>query len=408
MQPMAARLAEVSYDQMQRFITDSSWDWETTQLDLIRNVAEDVGSPDGLLALDDTAFVKAGTHSVGAARQYCGQLGEVANCQAAVSLAYIRQNPPRSADVGVFPLQLRLYLPKSWATARSRRRKARVPKEVGFQQKWRIGLEMIERVRAQGLPHEATVTDAGYGDSAEFRTGLRRMGERYVVGVDPAALDVVRAGLLLRQPRASPGTKGRPRSRLRLPSGVHAKSAATLGRTLAPQEWRSVTWADGTKSPLTGAFARVRVRVMKRQVPTDEVAWLLLERRERETKAYLCHGYDDSPLEELVRVARGRWPVEQFFRETKEELGMDHFEGRSWPGWHHHVTLTLLASWYLALKRWRQRKEVAKGPLPTLPEVRREVVRQVALRMLREVQGEQGGGDVRAAHRLLALMERAG
>ena len=409
MQPMASRLDDVSYDQIQRFITDSPWDWEATQEDLIRVVSEDVGTAEGLLSLDDTAFVKAGRHSVGVARQYCGQLGKIASCQVAVGLVYIRPQPPRSADAGVFPLQMRLYLPADWATDRVRRRNARVPARCDFQQKWRLGLGMVAKVRALGLPHEATVTDAGYGDCAEFREGLRTLGERYVVGVTSSALTVVRAGLRLREPRPRIGSAGRPPTRRRLPSGMRAYSAAILGVSLSPQEWQRVTWAQGTKQPLTGTFARARVRVVKRQFPTDEVAWLLFERRENETKAYLCHGYDESTLEDMVRVARGRWPVEQFFREAKEELGADYFEGRGWPGWHHHVTLTLLAAWYLSLRRWLGQDQETTEPLPTLPQIRRDVVREVALRILEQTpeEGDQGI-DPRIRRRVLALVNNAG
>lgn len=315
MQPMAARLHEIPYEAIHHFITDSPWDWEDIQLQTVDQVREDVADNDGLISIDDTAFVKAGTHSVGAARQYCGQLGKVANCQAAVACVYVRQHPARGADGGVFPLLIRLYLSEEWARDKARRREVRVPRSVKFRRKWEIALDMVDAVRARGLPHAAIGADASYGDSSEFRVGLRDRGERYIVGVNPSSLHVVRAGLQLRKPRKGP--TGRRESASRLPSGVRARSAVALQKTVPARAWKEVVWAEGTKGPLGGLFARVKVRVTKRQKPTGEVDWLLFERRENETKAYLCHGFDDSTLEELVRVARGRWPIEQFFRERK-------------------------------------------------------------------------------------------
>lgn len=406
MQPMAARLHQIPYEVIQQFITDSPWDWESIQLQTVEQVRDRVGGEDGLVNIDDTAFVKAGEHSVGVARQYCGQLGKVANCQVGVACVYVRQHPERSADAGVFPLLIQLYLPQEWASDARRRRKVRVPRAVKFRKKWEIALDLVDAVRERGLPHAAVGADASYGDSSEFRAGLGERGERYVVGVNLSSLHVVRAGLSLRKPRKGP--TGRPETSPRLPRGVRARSAARLLKTVPRKEWREITWAEGTKEPLRGFFAKVKVRVTKKQRPTEEVDWLLFERRENETKGYLCHGFDDSSLEDLVKVARGRWPIEQFFREAKDEVGMDHFEGRTWPGWHHHTTLTFMTMWYLAQKRWMQQKEGKDEPLPTLPEVRRQAVRGFGEKLVWEA-FKMGLEDLPdAGKRLLALIEASG
>ena len=152
MQPMAARLHQIPYEVIQQFITDSPWDWESIQLQTVDQVRDRVGGEDGLVNIDDTAFVKAGEHSVGVARQYCGQLGKVANCQVGVACVYVRQHPERSADAGVFPLLIQLYLPEQWARDAKRRRKVRVPRAAKFRKKWEIALDLVDAVRERGLP----------------------------------------------------------------------------------------------------------------------------------------------------------------------------------------------------------------------------------------------------------------
>lgn len=406
MQPLAERLRAIPYDVLQQFITDSPWDWEIMQQHLVDMVRDHVADGDGLVNIDDTAFVKAGEHSVGVAHQYCGQLGKVANCQVGVACVYVRQHPERSADAGVFPLRIQPYLPEDWAQDEARRKKVRVPEDVTFLRKWEIRRKMVDTIRARRVPHAAIGADASYGDSAEFRTGLRARRERYVVGVGLSSLHVVRAGLNLRKPRKGP--TGRPESAPRLPRGVQAHSATHMLKTIPPEDWKEVRWAEGTKGPLGGTFAPVKVRVTKRQKPTEEVDWLLFERRENETKGYLCHGFEDSTLEELVRVARGRWPIEQFFRKAKDELGMDHFEGRTWPGWHHHATLTFMTMWFLSNQRWDWRAEGDDPPLPTLPEVRRQAIRAWGERLVWEAFKMKRDQLPPAGKRLLALIEAGG
>ena len=407
MEPMAARLSDVAYHEMQQFITNSPWDWEETQGGLIDVGRTDVGTADALIPIDDTAFVKQGDDSVGVARQYCGILGKVANCQVAVTMVYLVPDPARNADGGVFPLGIRLFLPEEWADDPGRRRRARIPSWVKHREKWRIALELVDLVRGRRLPHRAYTFDAGYGNSREFRAELRHRGESYVAGVDPASLYVVQEAMQLRE--LPPPSGGPPGSRLRFPAGKRGRSARDMAQELPPSAWHKVAWTEGTKGELKGWFARVRVRVTKKAQPTKEVGWLLFERRDDVLKAYLCHGFDTASLEELVRVARGRWAIEQFHRETKDELGLDHFEGRRWTGWYHHTTLTLLAYSFLATKRWQQRSERPEKPLPTLPEIRRGVVEHVVERLLGEAitsAGDEKGRN--AARRLSALLTKAG
>jgi SRSO17 transposase len=238
---------------------------------------------------------------------------------------------------------------------------------------------MVDRALAHQVPHALVVADAGYGDDAGFRAALRRRGEAYVLGVDPSKLRVVAADVAVEVPRV--GTQGgRPRKGLAYPEGIHPASPRSLARRV---RWERVEWAEGTKGPLAGQFHRLRVRVTEgareRRHATDEVAWLLLEKRPRELKAYLGWGLDDLSLGELVAYAHLRWTIELYHREAKQLLGLDRFEGRTWRGWHHHVAMVQLA--YAFLSHLRAGRG-AGTPLPTLPEVARAVVLEVATQEL--------------------------
>jgi SRSO17 transposase len=286
----------------------------------------------GILALDDTSFPKQGKHSVGVKRQYCGALGKVANCQVAVSTVLLD-------DQLAWPLSFELYLPKEWVADATRRAKARIPERVRFREKWRIALTHIRQVLKAGFQLTAVVADADYGSTAAFRRGLERLGLRYGVAI--------RWFLTMWTPGAR-----------------RAQTAAAIAVHLPESAWHRVAWADGTKGKLAARFAALRVRPAN----SRGERWLLCERSlvDDERKYYLLNLDATATLRDLVTVVRSRWPIEQQYRELKDELGIDHFEGRSYRGWTHHTVLTAIAFTFLQFERLRAEEE----PRPTLPHVR--------------------------------------
>src|SRR6202790_4764384 len=338
MQPMEARLSAsdpASYQRLQHFITHSPW--STTKL--WARLRAELPVRTGLLLVDETSFPKHGDHSVAVARQYCGALGKIANCQVAVSTALL-------AEQQAWPTTMELYLPEAWADDADRRARADIPRTLRFRPKWRIAVTHVRQVRAAGLQIDGVLADAAYGNVHAFRTAVDRMGLRYAVGV-ASRLTVQVTGARRRYPIS--------RVIKRLPRGA----------------WRRVTWAQGTKGPLGARFAAVRVR----PTPRGPECWLLAERpltAGGERKAYLLNLPAAAALLELVRLARGRWPIEQHYRELKDDLGLDQFEGRSYHGWNHHAVIAALTCTFLHRERRR-----GTTPLPTFPEVRdwvREIV----------------------------------
>ena len=329
MQAMHGRLSDPdSYEALQHFITDSPWEAEPlwTRLRAIVPLRR------GILALDDTSFPKQGKQSVGVKRQYCGALGKIANCQVAVSTVLLGEQL-------AWPLTFELYLPKEWLTDEARRTKARIPEVAHFREKWRIALSHIRRVLKAGFQVTAVVADADYGSTAAFRRGLEHLGLRYGVAI--------RWFLTMWTPGAR-----------------QPQTAGEIAAQIPDADWQHVTWAAGTKGPLAARFAAVRIRPAK----SRGERWLLCERSlaDDERKYYLLNLDATATLHELVVVVRSRWPIEQQYRELKDELGIDHFEGRSYRGWTHHTVLTAIAFTFLQLERMRAGDE----PRPTLPHVR--------------------------------------
>jgi SRSO17 transposase len=328
MQAMHGRLGDPGdYQALQHFITHSPWEaarvW--TQLRAV------VPLRTGILAIDDTGFPKQGLQSPGVQRQYCGALGKIGNCQVAVSSALI-------ADGRTWPLAFDLYLPTSWTDDRARCAAARIPPTARFREKWRIALAQVRTVLQAGFTITGVVVDADYGANAAFRTGLERLGLAYGVAIRGEATFAVADG---------PGPL----------------SAVALADSAPPDAWETVTWGTGTAGPLTADFCALRVR------PTAGRGdrWLLCERSATDVrKYYLLHLPATTPLVDLVALARSRWPIEQQYRELKDDLGLDHFEGRTYPGWTHHVVLTAVAFTFLQIERARP----TEGPRPTLPVVR--------------------------------------
>lgn len=338
---------------LQQFVNQSPWDERAVLRTYRRLLATSLADPAGVVVIDDTGFAKKGRHSAGVARQYSGTLGKTDNCQVAVSLHY-------AAPRGDYPLALRLFLPETWMDQPERMQAVRVPTPMQVPcTKGEIALDLLDQVRAEQLAHQAVVADAGYGLSVEFRRGLEDRHERYVVGI--AGKEAV-----FSQPptwTVGPDTqRGRPPTRRYVaadtPQPVVVKQLAeTLERT-------SVSWRQGTKGPLHAEFAWVRVWPAHRwqhgraadDLPDleSEARWLLVEWRNDGSIRYALSNLPaQTPLAHAVELWKSRWHVEQGYQQLKEELGLDHFEGRSWPGFHHHATMCFLAYGFLALERLR-------------------------------------------------------
>lgn len=351
MQPISSRVAPKEVEQIQHFVSTSCWDTAPVEEVLCQKVDEMLGGESSFLIVDDTSLPKKGTHSVGVAHQYCGALGKQANCQCLVSLTLARD------DVAA-PLALRLYLPKEWTTDPARRKKGRVPESVSYRPKWRIALDEIDRARASGARFGCVLADAGYGTGAEFRQGLNNRGIAWAVGITSTHnmyVDDVEVSI----PRRSRG----PRRTRALPN----KSPCSAERFIEKHGvFKRIRWRKGTKGPLTGEFAIVRVRPADGPETTDglhlpgEPAWLVCERLSNgDRKFYLVGLPASTSQKKIVGTIKARWSCEQMHQQMKEELGLDHFEGRSWFGLHHHAVLTMIAFAFLQHLRLTENKFAA-------------------------------------------------
>jgi SRSO17 transposase len=294
--------------------------------------------------IDDTGFPKKGKHSVGVARQYCGQLGKQDNCQEAVSLSVAN-------DAVSLPIAYRLYLPQAWADDPERRKTAKVPDDVTFQTKPQIALDQIRAAQVQGIAPGVILADAGYGADGGFRAGLTELDLTYVVGVQPT-LSVWRPGESPLPPKPWSG-KGRPTSRLRRDADHQPVSVKALAEALAAEAWHTVAWREGTNTELSSRFAAVRLRPASRDFNRSEAhgeEWLLIEWPDDEaapTKYWLSTLPADSTITQLVDTAKLRWRIERDYQELKQELGLGHYEGRGWRGFHHHASLCIAAYGFL-------------------------------------------------------------
>jgi SRSO17 transposase len=358
MQAMLARVTQpVSYQAFQHFITHAPWDADR----IWRRLLEILPERRGVLIIDGTSFPKQGPHSVGVARQYCGALGKIANCQVAVTAAL--WTGTRAWWLGVL-----LYLPQAWSEDAHRRAAARIPSTVAFQEKWRQALTLIRRARAAGLQLTAVVADAEFGDITAFRRLLHQWRLPYALGVS-RHLTVFRGTPAVHIP-PSPRT-GRPRSQLVLVTDTRPITVRAVAMALPARAWRRVTWRNGTNRPWAARFAALRVTPANewRNRRLAPEVWLLCEQDLGLTpriKYFFVHLPAAASLQQLVRLAHQRWAIEQQYQELKTELGLDHFEGRTYPGWHHHVVLTAVA--YAFLQRERMRHDA--DPALTLPAVR--------------------------------------
>ena len=257
---------------------------------------------------------------------------------------------------GCFPLDFQLYLPEAWASDARRRQEAGIPEEITFQRKWEIAVEMIDRVCGWAVPKGPVVADAGYGVASQFRAALRARGLTYCLGITKDV--TVWLGGLVRKAAPQYAGRGRPRK----PELPPTQSVLEAARSLGEDAWAQITWRQGSRGPMTSRFAAVRVQPAHDTLQGEEdepVCWLLIEwpsDEQEPTRYWLSNLGEDTTLTDLVYVAKIRWWVEQNYAQLKDELGLDHFEGRSWRGWHHHVTLTMIAFDFLVMEGYRQKK----------------------------------------------------
>jgi SRSO17 transposase len=372
-EPMAARLAPENVRRMHQslhhVVADAPWSDEE-MLQCVRGYAlAAIRKQEPVVAwiIDDTGFPKKGKESVGVARQYCGQLGKQENCQVAVSLSV-------STATFSLPVTYRLYLPENWAKDRARRKKTGVPEQVQFQTKPRIALDQIRQAVEAGVPRGVVLADAAYGIDSQFRAGLQELQLEYAVGVQ-SSLSVWAPG---QQPLPAKPRKetGRPPHLLRRDENHQPVSTKQLAIVLPETAWQEVAWREGSQK-LCSRFAAVRVRPAHRDYWRSEPhpeEWLLIEWPkgvDEPTRYWLSNLPAATERHDLVRIAKHRWIVERDYEELKQELGLGHFEGRGWRGFHHHATLCIAAYGFLIAERSRFSPSVRVGalklPIPKIP-----------------------------------------
>lgn len=363
-EPMAAHLAPTrvrsEHQRLHHFVADAAWSDEAVLAAVrgyaLKQIVPRAGAPSALL-LDDTGFPKQGVHSVGVARQYCGQLGKQDNCQVAVSVSVVN-------EAYSLPIGYRLYLPKEWATDAARRRQAKIPEQVSFATKPTLAADLLERLGAAAKLPKLVVADAGYGVDTAFRERLTAMGFSYVVGIT-GAVSVWPEGQAPLPAKPWSGNGRKPKL-LRRDAQHKPLSVKTLALQLPAARFRTVTWREGTNQILSSRFAAERVRCAHhdywRAEPHPE-QWLLIEWPHGEpepTKYFLSTLPGNTTRKALVRAAKLRWRIERDYQELKQEFGLGHFEGRSWRGFHHHATLCIAAYAFLLTQR-------IAAPKKTLP-----------------------------------------
>jgi SRSO17 transposase len=355
-EPMAARLSPDNVGRMHQslhhLVADAPWSDEELLVEVRNQILPAMQKQGPIVAwiVDDTGFPKKGKHSVGVARQYCGQLGKQDNCQVAVSLSVATWNSS-------LPIAYRLYLPEEWAKDSARRQTTGVRKEIQFQTKPQIALDQIRQTVAGEVTRGVVLADAGYGVDGRFRAGITELDLQYVVGVQ--------SSMTVWEPGTEPlpakpwNGQGRPPKLVRRDSQHQPVSVKQLATALPASAWKNITWREGTEQKLRSRFAAVRVRPAGRDYERAEPypeEWLLIEwpcGEAEPTKYWIATLPPQTKLKPLVKMAKHRWIIERDYEELKQELGLGHYEGRGWRGFHHHATLCIAAYGFLIAERNR-------------------------------------------------------
>lgn len=340
-----------THQALQHFIADAAWSDEAILAAIRAQVLPAIQRHGKITSwiIDDTGMPKKGNASVGVAHQYCGNLGKQANCQVAVSLSIAN-------DFASLPISYRLYLPQKWAEDMERRVSAKVPLDIAFATKPKIALEQIRRAKLNGIPLGIVIADAGYGNNSPFRDGVAELGLSYCLALQKNVL-IWEPGRQPLPPKRKQGTRGRPATRLRRTAKHAPVSVEQLARSLPSSAFRSITWRQGTKEELRSRFAAVRIRIAhddaRRSIPRPE-EWLFIEwpTGEQDPRKYWVSNLPpETSRKTLVQCAQSRWKIERDYQELKDELGLDHYEGRGWRGFHHHATICIAAYGFLIMEK---------------------------------------------------------
>jgi SRSO17 transposase len=322
----------------------------------------ETADPQGVLVIDDTGFPKKGRHSVCVARQYCGSLGKVDNCQIGVSMTYVGQG-------FAWPYAMELFVPQSWDNPADQecvdmRKKTYMPADAHYRAKWQMALDLLDQARSDGAPHRAVVADSWYGDITDFRQGLDDRQERYIVGIYSDTQVFLESPVFV-QPDPQEKKRGRKR---KTPQFIETNplpvKISELGKCVAEGDWEHLEIRrDCLNKPLVIEAVSRRVFPAQgyRKGTAHEEVWLIIERRKKDDGEYELRYFfsnmpQDMPTLEMVRLFHERFWIEQGYQQLKEELGLDHHEGRSWTGWRRHVLLVILAFGYLTLQRIQEKK----------------------------------------------------
>ena len=360
-EPMSEKV-HASERGMQRLLTEVKWDRDGAFGEYRRQMLAETADPQGAFLIDDTGFPKKGRHSVCVARQYCGALGKVDNCQIGVSLTYVGRG-------FAWPYAMELFVPESWDNpddpeCADMRKKTYMPADVHHQAKWQMALDLIDQARSDGVPHRAVVADSWYGDITDFRQGLDDRQERYIVGIY-ADTQVFLESPVFVQPEPQEKKRGRKR---KYPNLIETNplpvKISELGKCVAEGDWEHLEIRrDCLDKPLVIEAVSRRVFPAQgyRKGTTHEEVWLIIERRKKDDGGYELRYFfsnmpQDMPTLEMVRLFHERFWIELGYQQLKEELGLDHHEGRSWTGWRRHVLLVILAFGYLTLQRIQEKK----------------------------------------------------
>jgi SRSO17 transposase len=370
-EPMASRIAGADVQALRQFVGQSPWAVEEVQCRLAHQVI-DLLSEAEVWIIDETSFPKAGRHSVGVARQYCGTLGKIANCQVAVSLHWA------SAEASC-PLVWRLYLPQAWLKDAARAEEVKLPPGTAYRSKTELALEAVDQALAWGLPPRPVLADSAYGNDFGFRQALRARQLHYAVQVEPTTV-VWTADPNLPVPAPAKKKVGRPRRYPPLEVLAQPQSLEQLAQSLPVSAWRQVTWRRGSRGAPRSRFAMLPAWAAHGWQAQARLArvreWLLVQwppDKPEPTKYWLAQlGPQPLGLRRLVRTAQARWRVAQDYRALKEELGLDHYEGRQWLGWQHHVCLVTIAYAFLRAEQARLKKTA--GASWSLPRVRKHLL----------------------------------
>jgi len=368
-EPMAARLhpqdVRSAHQSMHHLVSTSEWSDQSLLAAVARKVLPVLtrqGQEPCFWIIDDTGFPKKGTHSVGVARQYCGQTGKTDNCRVAVSLSL-------ATGLGSLPLSYQLYLPAEWTDNPQRCEAAGVPEATGFATKNQMAAAQIRAALAAGVPRGVILGDAAYGDDCGLRDELTKRGLAYALGIRPQT--AVWWGKHQPATSPTPSSMGRPRVRVQRDAAHKPINVREIAKTLPAGAFRTIAWRPGTAETLSGRFARVRV-VVAHENQARSPEWLVIEwpRGEAEpTRYWLSTLAEDISFKALVDAIKGRWRIERDYQELKQELGLGHYEGRNWRGFHHHASLCIAAYGFLILERLRSgKKNCARFKEPAVPE----------------------------------------